>query len=436
MTTEIRIINVFLAIVGFILSALGLAHILTGYYSSRKAKNFFVLFFFILNAYIMCILLRELTYYHVGEGWSAFSRILFFGHGICAATLTILITAFILTVSGERKLYTSRLFLTAVSIWGFYIFLMVYNLFSGIIYTVDGRNVYSRGPWYPLLISATALIMGLNALALWLYRDRLSQRQMRAFLIYIIIPTASMIIQVRFFGINLISLSTVIAALMSLYYIITDQTNIFRIQEQENTKLRADIMLAQIQPHFLFNTLTVIRQLCRDDPEKAERGVTEFAKYLRHNMDSLSMDRPIPFTEELEHVREYLELLRLRFGDELDVEYDLEYTDFKMPTLTLQPLVENAVLHGVRANGDGSGMIRIRSRSLSDHIEVTVEDDGGGFDTSILDEHTDRYGDGRSHTGLINIKRRISMICDGRLEIESEVGRGTTARVMLPLLHS
>ena len=432
MTIEIRIINIIFAVIGFIFSGLGLTHIITGYYSSKKTKTFFVLFFIILNAYILCILLRELTYYHVGQGWSMFSRMLFFGHGFFASTLTILITSFILTLSGERRLYNNWVFLTALSIWGFYVFLMVYNQFSGIIYTVDEKNVYERGDWYPLLITATVLIMSLNALALWLNRDRLSQKQKQAFLIYIIIPTVSMIIQTRFFGINLISLSTAVAALLSVSYIITDQANTFRIQEQENTRLRADIMLAQIQPHFLFNTLTVIRQLCRDDPEKAERGVTEFAKYLRHNMDSLNMDRPIPFKEELEHVREYLELLKLRFGDELNVEYDLEYTDFEMPTLTLQPLVENAVLHGVRANDSGRGMITIRSKSLPDHTEVIVEDNGVGFDTAVLEKQVNENNGGRSHMGLINVKRRLSMMCDGRMEIESEPGGGTVVRVVIP----
>lgn len=432
MTAEIRIVNIIFSVIGFILANLGLIHILTGYYASKKMKRFFLVFFIILNLYTLCIMLRELTYYHTGQGWSVFSRILFFGQGLSASTLPLLITAFILRMSGEMHLFKNVFFLLSLMLWGFYAFLMVQNQFSGNLYSVDEKNAYVRGPYFPLLIVCTALIMVLNMVVLLINRDKLSDRQKKAFLVYISVPTVSMIIQARFFGLHLIALSTVIAALFTLIYIISEQQEVYRLQKEENIQLKEDILLAQIQPHFLFNSLTTIRYLCREDPEKAEEGVTEFAKYLRRNMDSLSMDHPVPLEDELEHVREYLALQKLRFGDELKVNYELEYTDFNIPVLTLQPLVENAVVHGIRANGSGTGLITLRSKMLPDHYEVTIEDDGAGFDAKDWDRALGDREDGRSHMGLTSIKNRLAMMCGGSLEMESKPGAGTVARVIIP----
>ncbi len=432
MTAEIRIVNIIFSVIGFILANIGLIHILTGYYASKKMRRFFLVFFIILNLYTLCIMLRELTYYHTGQGWSVFSRILFFGQGLSASTLPVLITAFILRMSGEMHLFKNVFFLLSLMLWAFYAFLMVQNQFSGNLYSVDEKNAYVRGPYFPLLIVCTALIMVLNMVVLLINRDKLSDRQKKAFLVYISVPTVSMIIQARFFGLHLIALSTVIAALFTLIYIISEQKEVYRLQKQENTQLKEDIMLAQIQPHFLFNSLVTIRYLCREDPEKAEEGVTEFAKYLRRNMDSLNMDHPVPFEDELEHVREYLALQKLRFGDELKVEYELECMDFNIPVLTLQPLVENAVVHGIRANKNGTGLVTLRSVQKPDHFEVVVEDNGVGFDTSGWDTGSGEEGSGRSHVGLISIKNRLSMMCGGRLEMESEPGSGTKARVIIP----
>ncbi len=150
-----------------------------------------------------------------------------------------------------------------------------------------------------------------------------------------------MFIQARVFGIHFIALSSVIAAIFMLSYMINDQTELYYMKEAENAKLKLDILQAQIQPHFLFNSLTTIKQLCVKDPEKASEAIDTFIIYLRHNMDSLTAKKPIDFSKELEHVKGYLELQKLRFGDDLCVKYELEFMNFKIPTLTLQPIVEN-----------------------------------------------------------------------------------------------
>ena len=170
----------------------------------------------------------------------------------------------------------------------------------------------------------------------------------------------------------------------------------------------------------------MIQEICLVDAETASKAIADFSRYLRHNMDSLSINRPIPFSEELEHVKHYVSLQQLRFGDALDVRYELSCTDFELPTLTLQPLVENAIRYGVRKNKYGEGTVVIRSEEFPDHYEIHVIDDGPGF---VPDQLPD---DGMSHTGIINVRQRLERICGGELRVLSGPDQGTDAAIILP----
>lgn len=198
--------------------------------------------------------------------------------------------------------------------------------------------------------------------------------------------------------------------------------------KQELQNSRMSIMLSQIQPHFLYNALTVIQALCGIDPVAAENAVSEFSDYLRGNMSSLTQDQPIPFLQELDHTKHYLALEQLRFGDQLHVEFDLGPTHFRLPTLSLQPLVENAIRHGVRAKADDAGTVRITTRETPVFYEVAVIDDGPGFDPAAMPQ------DG-THVGISNVRRRMQMMCGGDLVIESAPGAGTHAILRIPKNH-
>lgn len=198
--------------------------------------------------------------------------------------------------------------------------------------------------------------------------------------------------------------------------------------EQKNQKLleeaQISIMLSQIQPHFLFNTLNTLQHICMKNCSLAADGIQHLALYLRGNTDALSTKEPIPFEKELEHVKHYLYIQQLRFGERVRVEYHLEVTDFTLPTLTLQPIVENAVRHGITKQLNG-GTITISTRSIQDEIWIIVTDDGIGIENST------KNTDGNKHVGIQNVKKRLELQCCGTLEIGSNNGKGTKVIIRL-----
>jgi LytS/YehU family sensor histidine kinase len=194
--------------------------------------------------------------------------------------------------------------------------------------------------------------------------------------------------------------------------------------EKELSELNTTLMISQIQPHFLYNALNTIKYTIKKDPKVAESSIIKFSNYLRANMDSLTQKEPIPIAKELVHVKNYIDIEQLRFGDRLKIEYDIDEIDFNIPALTIQPIVENAIKHGLMKLSKG-GTIKVVSYETEQSYCIRVEDDGAGFDTTVL-------LDEREHVGLRNIRERLKAMVNGRLEIESVIGKGTKVLVTIP----
>ena len=193
--------------------------------------------------------------------------------------------------------------------------------------------------------------------------------------------------------------------------------------EAELKESRISIMLSQIQPHFIYNTLGTIERMCLKDPQKAFDLVRNFSLYLRGNFSELDSVAPIRFEEELKHVEYYVHIEKVRFPD-MSIEYDVEATEFVLPALSVQPLVENAIKHGLMRLESG-GTVLVRSYETPTHFCVEVKDDGVGFDTSLpIDE--------KMHVGLRNIRGRLNAMVNGDLILESKPGVGTKAVIMIP----
>ncbi len=191
----------------------------------------------------------------------------------------------------------------------------------------------------------------------------------------------------------------------------------------ELTESRISTMMSQIRPHFIYNTLGSIEQLCIIDPPKAGELVHKFAKYLRGNFGELDNPKPILMSQEMEHVRHYISIENVRFPD-MTFSFEMNSDDFHIPALTIQPIVENAIKHGLMKLSKG-GTIRVVSYETESHYCVSVEDDGVGFDTDVL-------LDERKHVGIRNIRGRLKAMVNGTLEIESRVDIGTTVLIKIP----
>ena len=193
--------------------------------------------------------------------------------------------------------------------------------------------------------------------------------------------------------------------------------------EAELKESRISIMLSQIQPHFIYNTLGTIERMCLKDPKKAFDLVRNFSLYLRGNFSELDSVAPIRFEEELNHIEYYVNIEKVRFPD-MSIEYDVKATEFVLPALSVQPLVENAIKHGLMRLESG-GTVLVRSYETPTHFCVEVKDDGVGFDTSLpIDE--------KMHVGLRNIRGRLNAMVNGDLILESKPGVGTKAVIMIP----
>ena len=198
--------------------------------------------------------------------------------------------------------------------------------------------------------------------------------------------------------------------------------------DKELTTANTAIMISQIQPHFLYNALNTIKYLIKRDPKTAEKAVISFSKYLRGNMDSITQKAPIPFADELEHIKNYCDIELLRFGEKLQIVYNTDFVDFNVPSLTIQPLVENAIKHGVTKRPEG-GTVTITTESTDEFYTIVIEDNGVGFDTENPDYTPN---DNHAHVGLKNVKNRLEMMVNADVVIQSELDVGTTITINIP----
>jgi len=319
----------------------------------------------------------------------------------------------------------------------------------GLTFFLDGENIYHRGSlavitwvvcWlytlgtYPILAIKTKNKPALPFKGINIY-----------YYAFQLLPVILSLVQIMFYGTLFISMAMVISTFIIFSTIhnkrlleITAKHHLAKAEltvaklENELTQSRIATMLTQIQPHFLYNSLTAIRELCYIDPKIASQTVDEFAEYLRFNLDSLLENKLIPFTKELTHTETYLKIEKKRFNKSLNIIYDINAQDFLLPALTLQPIVENAVLHGITPK-DGGGTVTIRTGEDAGSFIITVTDDGMGFDRSASGGNiSSSPQSSRSHIGIENVRSRLTVMSGGTLEVRSEVGKGTNAVIKIP----
>jgi LytS/YehU family sensor histidine kinase len=188
------------------------------------------------------------------------------------------------------------------------------------------------------------------------------------------------------------------------------------IERQKNA-----LMLSQINPHFVYNTLSTIAAMCDTSPKQAKYLTIDFAQYLRRNIGTLTSEELIPFEQEMEHVACYLKIEKARFRERLNVIYSIQCKNFSIPPLTVQPLVENAIKHGITKKASG-GTVKISTFEEDTHYVVEIIDDGVGFD----------FENAEMHVGIKNVQNRVASACRGTVTIKSTLGVGTRVTIEIP----
>lgn len=310
--------------------------------------------------------------------------------------------------------------------------MLIINIFHPFMFYIDATNVYHRlNPWYfySAVIPWSYVVFGIIFCFVKYIQSRFKNITYLHLIIFQVSGIIGSIIQLLFYQIE--SLWTLI--LFGLVYAyITVQSKRYEDVQKDATDAKISVMLSQIKPHFLYNLFTTIMVLCDDDPKVAKKALGEFALYLRGNMDSLSSDKPISFKNELDHVKKYMYLETLRFGERLKSEFNINEEEFELPALSLQPIVENAVKYGIGGKTEG-GVIKITSYKDDNYYYILVEDNGVGMNIDRI-EDIPKKDDGRSHVGLQNVRRRIREMSNGDVLISSKLGEGTSVTIKIPVI--
>ena len=358
----------------------------------------------------------------MGVGWPSLVPFALFGCVIVALLeLSLLLRKFL--TAGRRKganvlLSLQVLWLTTLMLWSLLGDLELCRLLD---------------LWIPLQMVALVILLALGAWEWFFVSGRYPGLLACSGLILIAVLLEGLNEFFLLWGQRLI-LDIVVAAFFSVYavYGIVRVPLSFRMAAQTE-KLRSDLQqsrivlaMSQIRAHFIFNLLNAISGMCKYDPEKADATIVRFARYLRGNIDVMQEDRLESFHASLQHLQDYIALEQVRFGDRIRFRTEIGFSEFQLPPLVLQPLVENAIKHGLTPKPEG-GTITLSAQRVGDRAVITVADDGVGFCADAPVE--------RSSVGLSNVRFRLKQLADGDIKLESVPGQGTVATVTVPVVH-
>ena len=381
-------------------------------------RYFIILFSLFLLCTVSCFL--ALLFWD-NPAMAAVERVVYFFESVCLSSLMVLPTVFLLHCCGENSRH-SVLTKAVSALWSVYFVMLVAAQFTDAFYYVTPDNQYFRGSLFPLLMSPLIVIMFLNIAGTIRRREKLSRRYFVALLVYLLPMTASIILHM-FVPVELfVIFGMALLAMMMFGLILSNNVEQYTRQQQEIANERANVMVLQMRPHFIGNTMATIYHLCKQDPDKAQQVTLDFSNYLRQNISAIASETTVPFTDELKHTHAYLAVEQALHEDSLVVEYDTPHTFFRVPPLTLQPLVENAVKHCI-GRIEGPLHISVRTRQTDDGSEIIVENDGPDFAPA---------DDNEPHIALNNIRLRIEMMCKGTLTITPRTGGGTVVTVFIP----
>lgn len=321
---------------------------------------------------------------------------------------------------GKKRILTTKI------MSGITIMINFVNLVVPLAYDFDEQNKYFRkGGWYVNAAFQLIAIIFLASVVIEL-RNEIEQMVSWMILIEIIMPLLASIVQIFIYGIAITNIALGVTQIILFMVLFRYQELKIQKRDLQISEYNAKLMLTQLQPHFMLNTLSTIQYLCKSDSEAAYETISDFSIYLRNNMEFASTTDLIPFEKELSHIEKYVAIEQKRFGERIKAKYDIKEKEFSLPPLSVQPLVENAIKHGISKKRQG-GTVEISTwRSVKD-IHIIIRDDGVGYD---MDKP---FSSDRVHLGLSLVRDRLQRMCGGDVMITSEENKGTICEIIIPI---
>ena len=355
----------------------------------------------------------------IGEGQPSLSAMTITANTIMACACRIAILGFVgyLIASLYSNSHAARIVMYGLMVLcGMSILFCIGNAFYGYVYYVNeiGHYEHTGNIWMGFVYLLYPILAVVAIVLLALFAQSHVNISRGSFFVYTMFPLAGVVGDYTFHGLSLTCAGFAVS-ILAIY------TSIYRTRQKELEAQKSALMLSQINPHFIYNTLSTIAAMCDISPQQAKHLTIDFSQYLRKNINSLSSEALIPFEQELEHVECYLKIEKARFRERLNVIYSVQCTDFSIPPLTVQPIVENAIKHGITKRADG-GTVKICVYKEGNLYVIEIIDDGVGFDTDSAE----------MHVGLQNVRSRLAAICHGNLTVKSTEGIGTKVRIEIP----
>lgn len=405
--------------------------VLSGYMSIKKQTAGVMRFFklFLLNLYIAVFFSALLNSVYgipqYAHHLAVFSTLCFFFTMLCFLTLWLYLKQFF-----EESAITHIVTIFISAGIAIYSGALILNFHRPVVFLVTGNGVYSADvPDYISVIIDFFCIFSLCAATLF---SKWSRTRKLGFLCCVLYPLLFSVLSMNLYvsnnSVSILGILNIVVILpiCLIFFNANDELekDLLR-REKQQTELQVSAMISQMQPHFLYNSLAVIAALCEEDPTLAAKATNAFADYLRENISFANKNVSISFSEELSHIKIYVWLEKLRFPNKLNIEYDIKCETFPVPALSVQPMVENAIKHGICKTKEG-GTVRISSFDTKEYYTVTISDNGAGFDVSQIS------CDNREHLGIENTRYRIREMVGGSLDIVSTPGKGTTVTIVIP----
>ena len=344
-----------------------------------------------------------------------------YGGGAALMTIyTYCLTSFI----KENAVVTYRLANIVGAVCAVYLVMILTSPFTGAVFTIDAGGYYRVGPLKVASFLLDPIVMVVVIILILRYRKTLKVEGILYLVSICVLSIPTMILWDVWYPEPEYMMATLYFVLVFILFHRELTTQLVK-KEKEMAESKITTAISQIQPHFIFNSLSTIKFLVKKDQMEALEAIDEFSDYLRGSMDSLTRKCCVPFSEELELVNHYMYLEKKRFGDKINIKYDIQLDGFMVPALSVQPIVENAVKHGIRGQLKG-GTIEIATKEDTKNFIIQVTDDGAGFDPQAKKE------DGKSHVGIANVQKRLALMCEGTLEIESAPQKGCQVTIRIP----